>query len=110
MQNFYLEKDSILEDLGNGIVRKICGHNGSLMMVKIYFQEGAVGKLHSHPHEQMTYVLEGQFEFIIGNKKRIVKEGDVLYKEANISHGAICLEKGILLDIFTPIREDFLKE
>ena len=78
------------------------------MMVEIYFDKGAVGEIHSHPHEQITYVLEGEFEFTIDGKKQIVKDGDSIFNESNVPHGTICLEKGRLLDVFTPHREDFL--
>ncbi|MBA1884155.1 cupin domain-containing protein, partial [Escherichia coli] len=57
----------------------------------------------------LTYVLSGIFEFTIGDEVRTVKTGDTLYMQPNIVHGCKCLEKGVLLDIFTPQRQDFLK-
>ena len=78
------------------------------MIVEVYFEKGAVGELHSHSHEQITYVLEGEFEFNIDGKKHIVKAGDSMFKESNVLHGAVCLKKGKLLDIFSPHRADFL--
>jgi quercetin dioxygenase-like cupin family protein len=54
-------------------------------------------------------VLSGVFDFTIGEVTRQVRAGDTLYKQPNIIHGCVCREKGVLLDIFTPQRQDFLK-
>ncbi|OQK48559.1 hypothetical protein XM76_c21156 [Vibrio vulnificus] len=74
----------------------------------MHFETGAIGAMHSHPHEQLTYVLSGEFEFTIGDEKKIVKTGDTMYKEPNIEHGCVCLEAGVLIDTFTPMRKDFV--
>lgn len=79
-----------------------------MMAVEVYFDKDAIGPLHKHPHEQLTYVLSGIFEFTIGDEVHIVKSGDTIYKEPNIMHGCICLETGKILDTFTPQRQDFL--
>lgn len=110
MQNYFFNSERELQDLGGGITRRILAYNGGLMTVEVGFQDGAIGTLHSHPHEQITYVVEGEFEFTVGDVKKIVKAGDTLYKEPNILHGCICLKAGKLLDIFTPIREDFINQ
>lgn len=109
IKNYFFYNDSKKEELGNGVSRKILAYNGNLMTVEVNFEKNAIGNLHSHPHEQMTYVLEGEFVFKIGNEEKIVKAGDVLYKQPDIEHGCLCLKKGKLIDIFTPIREDFIK-
>lgn len=96
------------EDLGNGVKRKILAYSENIMAVEVHFEQGAIGPLHSHPHEQLTYVLSGKFEFTIGDETRIVETGDVLYKKPNIVHGCKALEAGVLLDSFTPMREDFI--
>lgn len=105
---FVFNKDIQLEDLGDGISRKVLAHNDNMMSVEVHFETGAVGTVHSHPHEQLTYVLSGAFEFTIGDETRIVKAGDTMYKEPNIEHGCVCVEAGILIDTFTPMRKDFV--
>ncbi|WP_127959650.1 cupin domain-containing protein [Serratia microhaemolytica] len=105
---FVFNQQCRLEDLGNGVSRKILAHGGNLMSVEVHFAKGAVGPLHSHPHEQLTYVLSGEFEFTIGDETRLVKAGDTLYKQPNVIHGCVCLQPGVLLDLFTPQRQDFL--
>lgn len=106
---FVFHDNTQLEDLGNGITRRILAHSGNMMAVEVNFEEGAIGSLHNHPHEQLTTVLSGEFEFTIGDETHIVRAGDTLYKEPNIMHGCVCLKAGTLLDTFTPMRKDFLK-
>lgn len=105
---FIYNEQCKLEDLGNGIKRKILAHDGNMMAVEVHFDTGAIGSLHSHPHEQLTYVLSGEFEFTIGDETHLVKAGDTLYKKPDVVHGCICKKAGILLDTFTPQRMDFL--
>lgn len=88
--------------------RKIRACGGSLMMVEVFFEAGAIGYEHEHPHEQMCYCLAGEFVFTVGTESRTIGAGDSLYIAANVRHGAACLNAGRLLDIFTPQREDFL--
>ncbi|HAS8234476.1 cupin domain-containing protein [Vibrio vulnificus] len=105
---FVFNEDITLEDLGQGISRKVLAHSDNMMSVEVHFETGAIGAMHSHPHEQLTYVLSGEFEFTIGDEKKIVKTGDTMYKEPNIEHGCVCLEAGVLIDTFTPMRKDFV--
>lgn len=105
---FFNDKPLSVVDNGKGIVRKVMGHEGKMMAVINEFETGAVGDIHSHPHEQMTYVLSGRFKFTIDGVEKEVAAGDCMHKNPDIVHGCVCLEKGTLLDIFTPIREDFL--
>ena len=108
-QAFVFARDCAFEEQGGGVKRKILAYGDNMMQVEVHFEKGAVGAMHSHPHTQLTHVLEGAFEFTIGEEKRIVRKGDTLYKVPNIMHGCVCLEKGVLLDTFAPYREDFLK-
>lgn len=105
---FVFNQDITLEDLGQGISRKVLAHSDNMMSVEVHFETGAIGAMHSHPHEQLTYVLSGEFEFTIGDEKKIVKTGDTMYKDPNIEHGCVCLEAGVLIDTFTPMRKDFV--
>ncbi|MBR1470258.1 MAG: cupin domain-containing protein [Lachnospiraceae bacterium] len=93
---------------GEGVVRKVLAYTDEVMTVENHFQKGAVGALHHHPHTQITYVVAGKFEFTIGGEKKIVQAGDTMLKKDGIEHGCVCLEEGILLDIFSPMREDFV--
>ncbi len=96
------------EDLGGGVSRKIMGWDNQIMMVIVRFEKGAVGSPHQHFQTQTTYVTSGKFEFTVDGEKQIVEAGDGLYIAPNLIHGAVCQEAGILIDVFSPVREDFL--
>ena len=105
---FIYRETTQTDDLGNGVTRRILAHGGTMMAVEVSFEQGAVGPLHHHPHEQLTYVLSGRFSFTIDGETKEVSAGDTLYKRPDVVHGCVCLEAGTLLDTFTPQREDFL--
>lgn len=107
-KSFFQNANNELKDLGNGVHRKVLSRNEKLMTVEVYFEENAVGAIHSHHHDQISYIVEGEFEYNIDGNKMIMKKGDSCILEPNIPHGVFCLEKGILLDVFTPARKDFL--
>ena len=111
MSFFYYDSNIEKEILEEGkVTRKIKAHDGSLMIVEVYFENGAIGYTHKHENEQCTYCLEGEFEFSIGDEIKIIKKGDSVYMPPNLEHGCKLLsEKGRVLDIFTPQRLDFLK-
>jgi quercetin dioxygenase-like cupin family protein len=99
-----------VEHPAEGIERQmVVGQN--VMMVRFRFVPFLVTAEHSHPHEQMTLVVKGKVKFIISGEERIVSAGDVLHFPPHNRHGATMLdEEVILIDIFSPIREDFLKK
>ena len=106
---FVFNDDVKLTDLGGGVSRKILSYNDQLMSVEVRFEKGAVGSMHTHPHVQISYVLAGKFEATIGDEKKIIGVGDTYITEPDVPHGVVCLEAGALLDIFTPMRADFIK-
>jgi quercetin dioxygenase-like cupin family protein len=106
----YVQNDSVeLEQVDNGVSRKIMAYDEHLMLVKVFFETGGIGTVHQHRHSQITHVESGVFEVEIDNQKKLLKAGDAFYIPPNILHGAICLEAGILIDVFSPMREDFIK-
>lgn len=111
LANKTLITDSELDwqELGAGVKRKVMPFDENLMLVKVNFEKGAVGTIHNHPHLQLSYVAKGSFEVTMGNDKKILNEGDVFFAPSMVFHGVVCLEAGLLVDIFNPHREDFLK-
>jgi len=95
-------------DLGGGVQRKVLAHNADGMVVQVQFETGGIGAPHSHPHVQCTYVLSGTFVFTAGGKDYEVSAGDTLAFARNETHGCVCKAAGTVLDIFSPMREDFL--
>ena len=109
-QRWVFHKDALAQDAGPGVTRRVLAYNSQLMCVENHFEQGAVGPAHSHPHTQITYVASGRFAFTIDGETREVAAGDTLLKKNGVPHGCTCLEAGVLLDIFNPMRGDFLPE
>src|SRR5690606_20056429 len=105
---FHIDKETEWVDLGKGVRRKIAVHDDALMLVKVRFETGAVGELHSHIHTQISYVNAGTFKYTIGKVEHIITTGDSCIIPSGILHGCECLEAGELIDSFTPPRLDFL--
>lgn len=81
-----------------------------LMICRFRFAPLLVTPEHTHPHEQMSMVVSGRVKFFVAGAERIALPGDVLHFPSNCLHGATMLdEEVVLIDIFTPIREDFLE-
>ena len=102
--NDSIEKESVSE----GVYRKVLAYCDEAMCVENHFKSGAVGAVHSHSHTQIAYVAEGEFEFTIGGEKHIVRKGDALLMKDGVLHGCVCIQEGILIDFFTPMRTDFV--
>ncbi|OFY39711.1 MAG: cupin [Bacteroidetes bacterium GWF2_40_14] len=98
------------ETVAEGLNRKVLTYDGQIMLVRANFKVGAIGSRHEHYHSQVTYVASGKFEVTLGDKTEVLTAGDSFYVEPDLNHGAICLEEGDLIDVFTPHRADFLKK
>lgn len=106
--NVVFNRDIPLTDLGGGVSRKVLAYNDQLMIVEVHFEKGGVGSMHTHPHLQSTYVQSGRFRFTIDGQDVEVAQGDTIAFPSDIPHGTVCLEAGVLLDIFNPMRADFM--
>jgi len=106
--SFLMHEEIEWQPAGDGIRRQIMGYDDKMMLVKVEFKEHSIGYEHAHYHSQCTYVASGVFEFIIEGEKKIIKKGDGVYIAPNLTHGTKCLEAGVLIDVFSPIREDFI--
>lgn len=95
-------------DTDPGVCRQVMGYDASVMLVKVRFKTGAEGNKHRHPHAQTTCVVSGRFLAEIGEEQRELVAGDGFYVPPGTLHGVKCLEAGMLLDAFSPMREDFI--
>ncbi len=107
-QRWVFHGDTEPQSGGENITRRILAYTEGLMCVENTFAAGAVGALHSHPHTQITYVVSGVFSFTIDGETRTVRAGDTMLTTDSVVHGCRCEEAGILLDIFNPMRADFV--
>ena len=106
-ERFLFGDQTPYEDVDAGIKRQILGHNDEILLVKAVFEAGAEGYLHEHYHSQVSYVESGVFDVTIDGVTKRQKAGDSYFVPPHVPHGAICIEAGALLDMFSPIREDF---
>ncbi|MDB5236660.1 MAG: Cupin 2 conserved barrel domain protein [Hymenobacter sp.] len=98
------------EPVGPGVRRKILAYDERLMLVKVAFEAGGVGSVHQHAHSQTSYVESGEFSVTIGAQTQVLQTGDAFYIPPNVPHGATALRAGVLLDTFSPLREDFISQ
>ncbi|WP_304226348.1 cupin domain-containing protein [Gracilinema caldarium] len=106
---FFFNKDLKALRLDEKSERTIKARGGSLMASEMHFAPGGVGALHSHPHEQIVYVLEGEADFTLGDETRRIAQGDSIYVAPHVVHGVVALTEFRALDVFCPQREDFLR-
>lgn len=107
-QKFFFHCDAQPEQVSEGATRRILAYSSGMMAVEMTFQAGAIGAIHAHSHEQLTYILSGAFSFTNGDETKEVRAGDSIRFAPDVRHGAVCVESGCLLDVFAPCREDFL--
>lgn len=107
---FIRPTDNQWTPMGPDVRRRILTHNDQLMIVEFAFEKDAVGKPHSHPHVQASYVAEGRFEVTIDGVTEVMSKGHSFIVPSNAVHGVRALEPGLLVDSFTPAREDFLAQ
>lgn len=96
--------------LAPGVTSNILGHGGQMMLVENIFKKGAEAPVHQHYHEQVCYVVEGSFEFVLENQTFVIKKGDSLFIPSEAVHSAVALEDSIIIDVFSPQRDDFLEK
>jgi quercetin dioxygenase-like cupin family protein len=96
-----------LEKVTEMISRKIVTGERE-MLAQVYLKKGALVPMHSHESEQMTYVLQGALKFLIRGEEITVREGEVLHIPSWVEHQAEALDDTFELDLFSPIRQDWL--
>ena len=96
------------QSVGDGLVRQLFGYDDAILMARVEFEAGAVGEVHSHEHSQVSYIESGEFDVYIDGVETRLGPGDSFYIQPNLAHGAVCRQAGVLIDVFSPLREDFL--
>ena len=105
---FQHEAELAWEPTEPGVSRKIMAYGEDLMIVRVMFEAGAVGKPHQHPHRQAAYVESGVFDVTIDGVTNTLRAGDTFFVPSNLVHGVVAREAGQLIDSFTPMRKEFL--
>lgn len=91
-----------------GLERQVLVHSPAMMLVRHRMRKGWRGTPHKHPHEQMVYVVSGRIQTTVHGVVHEAAAGDNFIVESNVEHEATALEDSVVLDIFTPAREDYL--
>jgi quercetin dioxygenase-like cupin family protein len=93
----------------DGAQRRILSYGGGMMLVHFTFGAGATSWHHSHPHEQLGYVASGEIDFVMDGQETVrLKVGGSYYVPSNVKHHIVTHAPTVLIDAFTPVREDFL--
>jgi quercetin dioxygenase-like cupin family protein len=90
-----------------GMQRQVLAHNEQIMLVRHFFEQGWVGARHSHPHDQLVFVVSGALRVDVGGKTFDVHVGDSFVVDGGAEHQASALEASEVLDVFTPMREEY---
>ena len=107
-QPFAVDSEVGWEASAPGVRRKVLCHDDAVMLVRFAFEKGAVGAVHSHPHRQVSVIESGVFDVTIAGRTERLRAGDSYLVAPDLLHGAVAIESGVIVDVFSPLREDFL--
>jgi quercetin dioxygenase-like cupin family protein len=91
-----------------GLTRKVMAYNEKLFLAEHRMVKGWVGAFHSHPHEQIVYIVRGHLKVTCQGKTLDVRAGDSFVVRGDVEHGASAVEDSVVIDVFTPCREDYI--
>lgn len=91
-----------------GLKRRVLAYNEKLFLAEHQMVKGWVGTLHSHPHDQIVYVVRGYLKVACDGKTFEIRTGDTFVVRGGVEHGASALEESLVIDVFTPWREDYI--
>jgi|CZKP01.1.fsa_nt_gi quercetin dioxygenase-like cupin family protein len=109
-QGYIFGKNIEWEYIQEGIRRKILGFDDNLMMTLMEFKKNSKGSVHTHPNRQITFIVYGSFEIQIESEKKLLNKGDSFFIPPSVQHGVTALEDALLVEVFSPSREDFIKK
>lgn len=90
-----------------GLSRQVLAHSDKVMLVRHQMEEGWIGARHSHPHEQLVYIIRGHIQFSAEGQTFHARTGDSFVVPGGIEHQASALEESEVLDVFSPSREEY---
>ena len=105
---FKKSKSGGTTELVKGVHLKTLVYGEKTLLTEVRFEKGAVIPQHSHPHEQTGYLVSGQMDFLVNGEHHPAKPGDSWNIASNVEHGATALEEAVVIEVFSPVREDYL--
>jgi quercetin dioxygenase-like cupin family protein len=94
-------------ELSPGLTRQMI-HTSQVTILRVRFKKGVASPVHQHMHEQVTMLTSGAMRFELAGVPVLLSPGDLLPIPSNVPHGAEALEDSVLIDVFTPPREDLM--
>lgn len=91
-----------------GLTRKVMAYNDKLFLAEHQMARGWTGAVHSHPHDQIVYIVRGHLRVSCGGKTFDARTGDSFVVRGGVEHGASAVEDSLVIDVFTPCREDYI--
>ena len=95
-------------EIVKGVHLKAIVYGEKTLMTEVKMEKGAVIPPHKHPHEQTGYLVSGHMDFLVNGEHQIAKPGDSWNIAGDIEHGATALEESVIVEVFSPVREDYL--
>lgn len=105
---FFFDKDIEKTAINSKSSYKVIAHDDAIMACRFYYESGGIGTLSSHANDQICIILSGRFEFTLSGDTAVITAGDSVYIPRGEEHSLVCLEKGELINIFAPAREDLV--
>jgi len=95
-------------EMAPGVRRRTLGHGSSMLLAEFSLSQGAEVPMHTHPHEQVGYVVSGSMRLTMGDEARTYEAGDSYYIPGDVPHKGEVPENAVVIDVFCPPREDYL--
>ena len=95
-------------ELIEGVHLKTMVYGDQTLLTEVRMDNGAVIPPHKHPHEQTGYLVSGHMDFLVNGEHHIAKPGDSWNIAGDLEHGATALEESVVVEVFSPVREDYL--
>lgn len=102
-------KDILVENMPTYQERKILAYGEEMMCVENDFEVGDKAPWHEHYHAQISYIEAGEFDFNVDGEHKLMGPGDSVYMAPHAYHEVICTKPGRIIDMFSPMREDFVE-
>ena len=96
------------EQMNPSFARQVI-HGETMTVARVYLKKGCLVPQHSHVNEQISMLEQGSLRFVIGGEETVVKAGEVLRIPPHVPHSAEALEDSVAVDLFSPIREDWIR-
>ena len=107
---FYKANPEDYKTVLEGVKMKTLTHGERTLFSEFRFVKGAVIPVHAHPHEQTGYVVKGAMRFTVNGEVLVANAGDCWNLPGNVPHGAEALEESVVVEVFSPVREDYLPQ